>query len=60
MFSEADPAKVNEAVKKLQELQWREVPCIKVCEYFKLQSASKKLGGYEPKVDAYFWNASLT
>jgi peptide/nickel transport system substrate-binding protein len=59
MFAEPDPAKVVDLVKKLQELQWREVPCIKICEYGKLQSASKKLQGYQPKTDAFFWNAAL-
>jgi peptide/nickel transport system substrate-binding protein len=59
MFTEPDPAKVVDAVRKLQELQWREVPCIKVCEYGKLQSASKKIG-YEPKTDAFFWNVGLS
>jgi peptide/nickel transport system substrate-binding protein len=59
MFSEPDPAKVVDLVRQLQELQWREVPCIKVCEYGKLQSASKKLQGYEPKTDAFFWNVAL-
>ena len=59
MFTEPDPAKVVDAVKKLQELQWREVPCIKVCEYGKLQAASKKLEGYGTKTDAFFWNAGL-
>ncbi len=60
MFAEPDPAKVVDQVKKLQELQWREVPCIKVCEYGKLQSASKKLQGYDLKTDAFFWNVALT
>ncbi|TME24541.1 MAG: hypothetical protein E6I75_28545 [Chloroflexi bacterium] len=60
MFTEPDPAKVVDLVKKLQELQWREVPCIKICEYGKLQSASKKLQGYELKTDAFFWNVALT
>jgi peptide/nickel transport system substrate-binding protein len=59
MFTEPDPAKVVDLVKKLQDLQWREVPCIKVCEYGKLQSASKKIQGYQPKTDAFFWNAAL-
>jgi peptide/nickel transport system substrate-binding protein len=59
MFAEPDPAKVVALVGKLQELQWREVPCIKVCEYGKLQSASKKLQGYQPKTDAFFWNVAL-
>jgi peptide/nickel transport system substrate-binding protein len=59
MFSEPDPVKVVDLVRQLQELQWREVPCIKICEYGKLQSASKKLQGYEPKTDAFFWNAAL-
>jgi peptide/nickel transport system substrate-binding protein len=59
MFSEPDPAKVVDLVGKLQELQWREVPCIKICEYGKLQSASKKLQGYQPKTDAFFWNVAL-
>jgi peptide/nickel transport system substrate-binding protein len=59
MFAEPDPARVVDLVKKLQELQWREVPCIKVCEYGKLQSASKKLQGYQPKTDAFFWNTAL-
>ena len=59
MFSEPDPAKVVDLVRQLQELQWREVPCIKICEYGKLQSASKKLQGYEPKTDAFFWNVAL-
>jgi len=60
MFAEPDSAKVVGMVRQLQELQWREVPCIKVCEYGKLQSASKKLQGYELKTDAFFWNVSLT
>jgi peptide/nickel transport system substrate-binding protein len=59
MFAEPDPAKVVDLVKKLQELQWREVPCLKICEYGKLQSASKKLQGYQPKTDAFFWNVAL-
>jgi peptide/nickel transport system substrate-binding protein len=59
MFSEPDPAKVVDLVGKLQELQWREVPCIKICEYGKLQSASKKLQGYQPKTDAFFWNVAV-
>ncbi len=59
MFTEPDPAKVVDLVGKLQELQWREVPCIKVCEYGKLQSASNKLQGYQPKTDAFFWNVGL-
>jgi peptide/nickel transport system substrate-binding protein len=59
MFAEPEPARVVELVKKLQELQWREVPCIKICEYGKLQSASKKLQGYQPKTDAFFWNVAL-
>ena len=60
MFSEPDPAKVVDLVGKLQELQWRDVPCIKICEYGKLQSASNKLQGYEPKTDAFFWNVAIT
>jgi peptide/nickel transport system substrate-binding protein len=59
MFSEPDAAKVVDLVGKLQELQWREVPCIKICEYGKLQSASKNLQGYQPKTDAFFWNVAL-
>jgi peptide/nickel transport system substrate-binding protein len=59
MFTEPDPTKVVDLVKKLQDLQWREVPCIKICEYGKLQSASKKIQGYQPKTDAFFWNAAL-
>jgi peptide/nickel transport system substrate-binding protein len=59
MFTEPDPTKVVDLVRQLQELQWREVPCVKICEYGKLQSASKKLQGYQPKTDAFFWNVAL-
>jgi peptide/nickel transport system substrate-binding protein len=60
MFAEPDPKKVVDLVGQLQTLQWREVPCIKVCEYFKLQSSSNKLAGYEPKTDLFFWGSGLT
>lgn len=59
IFAEPDPQKVNELVGQLQALQWEEVPCIKVCEYFLLQSRRNELKGYGAPTDWYFWNAWL-
>jgi peptide/nickel transport system substrate-binding protein len=59
IFAEPDPQKMNAIIKQLQALQWREVPGIKICEYFLLQSRSNKLMGYGAPVDWFFWNAWL-
>ena len=60
IFAEADEQKQMGLIKQLQALQWEDVPCIKLVEYFQLHARRNELQGYDERPDWFFWNAGLS
>ena len=59
IFAEADEQKQMGLIKQLQALQWQDVPCIKLVEWFQLHAVRNELKGYDERPDWFFWNAGL-
>jgi len=59
IFAEPDSQKVNGLIRQLQALQSREVPNVRLCEYFLLESRHNELKGFGNPPDWFFWNCWL-
>ena len=59
LIAEPDPQKQSALIRQLQAIQWREVPCIKCGEAFRLNSRRNELKGYTNPPDWFFWNSWL-
>jgi peptide/nickel transport system substrate-binding protein len=58
--TESDQAKRVAIWKRIQQIFYRDVPTIKLGEFFQLYGVSNKLVGYTPQAWPSFWNVGLT
>jgi peptide/nickel transport system substrate-binding protein len=58
--TESDQAKRVAIWKRIQQIFYRDVPTIKLGEFFQLYGVSSKLVGYTPQAWPSFWNVGLT
>ncbi len=59
LFAEVDDKKANALVEDIERLVMKEVPYVKIGEYFGLRGARKELKGYVNPVHFFFWNCWL-
>jgi peptide/nickel transport system substrate-binding protein len=59
LFAEVDDKKANALVEEMERLVMKEVPYVKIGEYFGLRGARKELKGYVNPVHFFFWNCWL-
>lgn len=59
LFAEVDDKKANAIVEDMERLVMKEVPYVKIGEYFGLRAARKELKGYINPVHFFFWNCWL-
>ncbi len=59
LFAEVDDKKANALVEDMERLVMKEVPYVKIGEYFGLRAARKELKGYVNPVHFFFWNCWL-
>ncbi len=59
LFAETDDKKAQALVEDMERLVMKEVPYIKIGEYFVLRGARKELKGYVNPVHFFFWNCWL-
>jgi peptide/nickel transport system substrate-binding protein len=59
LFAEVDDKKANALVEDMERLVMKEVPYVKIGEYFGLRGARKELKGYVNPVHFFFWNCWL-
>ncbi len=60
LFAETDDKKAQALVDDMERLVMKEVPYVKIGEYFALRAARKEFQGYVNPVHFYFWNCWLT
>jgi peptide/nickel transport system substrate-binding protein len=58
--TESDPTKRAAIWRQLQAIFYRDVPTIKLGEFFQLYGISSKVTGYSPQAWPCFWNVGLT
>ena len=59
LFAETDDRKAQALVEDMERLVMKEVPYVKIGEYFGLRGARKELKGYVNPVHFFFWNCWL-
>jgi peptide/nickel transport system substrate-binding protein len=59
LFAEVDDKKAQALVEDMERLVMREVPYVKIGEYFVLRGARKELKGYVNPVHFFFWGCWL-
>jgi len=59
LFAEVDDKKANALVEEMERLVMKEVPYVKIGEYFGLRGTRKELKGYVNPVHFFFWNCWL-
>jgi len=59
LFAEVDDKKANALVEDMERLVMKEVPYVKIGEYFGLRGTRKELKGYVNPVHFFFWNCWL-
>ncbi len=59
LFAEVDDKKAQTLVEDMERLVMKEVPYVKIGEYFVLRAARKELKGYVNPVHFFFWNCWL-
>lgn len=59
LFAEVDDKKAQALVEEMERLVMKEVPYVKIGEYFGLRGARKELKGYINPVHFFFWNCWL-
>ena len=59
LFAEVDDKKANALVEDMERLVMKEVPYVKIGEYFGLRASRKELKGYNNPVHFFFWNCWL-
>ncbi len=59
LFAEVDDKKAQALVEDMERLVMKEVPYVKIGEYFALRGARKELRGYINPVHFFFWNCWL-
>jgi peptide/nickel transport system substrate-binding protein len=59
LFAEVDDKKANALVEDMERLVMKEVPYVKIGEYFGLRASRKELKGYINPVHFFFWNCWL-
>jgi peptide/nickel transport system substrate-binding protein len=59
LFAETDDKKAQALVEDMERLVMKEVPYVKIGEYFGLRGARKELKGYVNPVHFFFWNCWL-
>jgi peptide/nickel transport system substrate-binding protein len=59
LFAEVDDKKANALVEDMERLVMKEVPYVKIGEYFGLRASRKELKGYVNPVHFFFWNCWL-
>jgi peptide/nickel transport system substrate-binding protein len=59
LFAEVDDKKANALVEEMERLVMKEVPYVKIGEYFGLRGVRKELKGYVNPVHFFFWNCWL-
>lgn len=59
LFAETDDKKAQALVEDMERLVMKEVPYVKIGEYFALRGARKELKGYVNPVHFFFWNCWL-
>ena len=59
LFAETDDKKAQALVEDMERLVMKEVPYVKIGEYFVLRGARKELKGYVNPVHFFFWNCWL-
>ncbi len=59
LFAEVDDKRANALVEDMERLVMKEVPYVKIGEYFGLRGTRKELKGYVNPVHFFFWNCWL-
>jgi ABC-type transport system substrate-binding protein len=59
LMAETDDKKAQALVEDMERLVMKEVPYVKIGEYFALRAARKELQGYVNPVHFLFWNCWL-
>ena len=59
LFAEVDDKKAQALVEEMERLVMKEVPYVRIGEYFGLRGARKELKGYVNPVHFFFWNCWL-
>lgn len=59
LMAEPDDKKAHALVEEMERLVMKEVPYVKIGEYFALRAARKELKGYVNPVHFFFWNCWL-
>jgi peptide/nickel transport system substrate-binding protein len=59
LFAEVDDKKANAIVEEMERLVMKEVPYVKIGEYFGLRGVRKEVQGYINPVHFFFWNCWL-
>ena len=59
LFAEPDDKKAQALVEDMERLVMKDVPYVKIGEYFALRAARKEFQGYVNPVHFYFWNCWL-
>lgn len=59
LFAEVDDRKANAIVEEMERLVMKEVPYVKIGEYFGLRGLRKEVQGYVNPVHFFFWNCWL-